>query len=354
MRHPRSFLFGVLGIIALLIAAIGPLHPTDAQADSRYFPETQHYVKGLFLKYWTEHGGLAQQGYPLTEEFQEQSTLDGKTYTVQYFERAVFENHPENKGTPYEVLLTQLGKYQLDGRYPNGSNPAAAAQPPPGSSGQPTAAPTVAAPAPTAPPASGQVDLVQSANYKDAIGSLWFVGVARNNTGKQLSGAEIVLTLLDVGGKTVASAKDFNYDTALIQPGALMPFRILVSNPPASWANVRWQIVPKPYDPTTFLGKTLYNGLAAEDVSLQPPANQYASWTLVGQVKNSGSQIAQYVHISAAAYDAGGTLLDVDDTYTKLDVLNPGDSSPFEIQFNRRDMQPARQDVFVKGSIKQP
>jgi hypothetical protein len=77
MRHPRSFLFGVLGIIALLIAAIGPLHPTDAQADSRYFPETQHYVKGLFLKYWTEHGGRAQQGYPLTEEFQEQSTLYG-------------------------------------------------------------------------------------------------------------------------------------------------------------------------------------------------------------------------------------------------------------------------------------
>jgi hypothetical protein len=133
-----------------------------------------------------------------------------------------------------------------------------------------------------------------------------------------------------------------------------MPFRILVSNPPASWANVRWQIVPKLYDPTTFLGKTLYNGLTAEDVSLQPPANQYTSWTLVGQVKNSGNQIAQYVHISAAAYDAGGTLLDVDDTYTKLDVLNPGDSSPFEIQFNRRDIQPAKQDVFVKGSIKQP
>ena len=95
-------------------------------------------------------------------------------------------------------------------------------------------------------------------------------------------------------------------------------------------------------------------GFSATPSSLQPPANQYTSWTLVGQVKNSGNQIAQYVHISAAAYDAGGTLLDVDDTYTKLDVLNPGDSSPFEIQFNRRDIQPAKQDVFVKGSIKQP
>jgi hypothetical protein len=146
----RYLLVGVVAL-ALGLLNMGPLGPAAAQEESRYFPETNHTVSGLFLKYWTAHGGLAQQGYPLTEEFQEQSTLDGKTYTVQYFERAVFENHPENKGTPYEVLLTQLGKYQLDGRYPNGSNPAAAPQPAPGS-GQPTAAPTVAPPAPTQPP----------------------------------------------------------------------------------------------------------------------------------------------------------------------------------------------------------
>src|SRR5206468_3983407 len=54
-------------------------------------------------------GGLAQQGYPLSDEFTEISPQDGKPYTVQYFERAVFEYHPENKDTPYEVLLSQLG-----------------------------------------------------------------------------------------------------------------------------------------------------------------------------------------------------------------------------------------------------
>ncbi len=124
--------------------------PLAAQADVRYFPETQHTVRGLFLKYWNEHGALAQQGYPLTEEFQEKSTLDGKTYTVQYFERAIFENHPENKGTPYEVLLAQLGKYQIDSRYPNASNPAAAPVAPP-AGGNPTPAPAP----PTQPPASG-------------------------------------------------------------------------------------------------------------------------------------------------------------------------------------------------------
>src|SRR5690349_24443905 len=101
--------------LALIVFAATPPPSAAAQADVRYFPETQHYVKGLFLKYWNEHGGLAQQGYPLTEEFTEPSKLDpGKSYTVQYFERAVFKRHPENVGTPYEVLLTQLGKYELD------------------------------------------------------------------------------------------------------------------------------------------------------------------------------------------------------------------------------------------------
>ena len=37
------------------------------------------------------------------------SPTDGKTYTVQYFERNRFEYHPENAGTPYAVLLGLLG-----------------------------------------------------------------------------------------------------------------------------------------------------------------------------------------------------------------------------------------------------
>lgn len=78
----------------------------------RFFPETGHTVGGLFRVYWEAHGGLAQQGYPLTDEFPELSPLDHQIHTVQYFERAVFEDHPENMGSPYEVLLSQLGTYR--------------------------------------------------------------------------------------------------------------------------------------------------------------------------------------------------------------------------------------------------
>lgn len=43
---------------------------------------------------------------------QEVSDTDGKTYTVQYFERAVFEMHPENQPA-FQVLLSQLGTFRL-------------------------------------------------------------------------------------------------------------------------------------------------------------------------------------------------------------------------------------------------
>src|SRR5207245_1582863 len=54
-----------------LPVAAGNIAAPVAQADIRCFPETHHTVGGLFLQYWTTHGGLNQQGFPLTEEFQE-------------------------------------------------------------------------------------------------------------------------------------------------------------------------------------------------------------------------------------------------------------------------------------------
>jgi hypothetical protein len=80
------------------------------------FSETGHAVCGAFLSYWNTHGGLAQQGLPISDEFMEKSDLNGKDYRVQYFERAVFELHPEN-ATPYDVLLSQLGTFKYRAKY---------------------------------------------------------------------------------------------------------------------------------------------------------------------------------------------------------------------------------------------
>src|SRR5687768_3751095 len=95
--------------------------PPDMRADAGvFFPQTGKSVRGVFLQYWQKNGGLAQQGYPLTNLVREKSDLDGKEYVVQYFERAVFELHPQEVA-PFNVLLSQLGTMQFKRKYPNGA-----------------------------------------------------------------------------------------------------------------------------------------------------------------------------------------------------------------------------------------
>ncbi|HST05350.1 MAG TPA: sialidase family protein [Chloroflexia bacterium] len=98
----------------------GLFQTPNLSSGSILFPETGKHLGGLFLEYWTAHGGLAQQGYPISDEFMEKSDLDGKTYKVQYFERAEFELHPEHAGTPYEVQVSLLGRFRLTDRYGGG------------------------------------------------------------------------------------------------------------------------------------------------------------------------------------------------------------------------------------------
>jgi uncharacterized protein YkwD len=77
-------------------------------------------MSGLFAAYWDANGGLAQQGFPITDAVREVSPTDGRTYLVQYFERARFEHHPEFAGTSHEVLLGLLGREQFTAKYPAG------------------------------------------------------------------------------------------------------------------------------------------------------------------------------------------------------------------------------------------
>lgn len=91
-----------------------------SQRGCHFFAETGHAVCGALWSYWQAHGvsldarrgwsyseNLALWGFPLSGELTE--TNDGVTVTVQYFERARLELHPENSA-PYNVLSGLLGR----------------------------------------------------------------------------------------------------------------------------------------------------------------------------------------------------------------------------------------------------
>ncbi|MBN9393183.1 MAG: PQQ-binding-like beta-propeller repeat protein [Chloroflexi bacterium] len=77
--------------------------PANTSFKGVLFKETGHVVSGAFLDFWNKNGGLASLGYPITGEIQEFHAAEGKTYTVQYFERARLELHDNT------VLMGRLG-----------------------------------------------------------------------------------------------------------------------------------------------------------------------------------------------------------------------------------------------------
>src|SRR5262245_6970467 len=109
-------------VLITCASGAAPIAPSAAQGNCRRFEQTGQQVCGRFLEYWTQNGGLAQQGYPISGDLQERSDTDGKSYTVQYFEHAVFEAHPANQ-RPYDVLLSLLGVFEYNRRYGRSTPP---------------------------------------------------------------------------------------------------------------------------------------------------------------------------------------------------------------------------------------
>ncbi len=123
--HSRRRIAGIALMAALL--GVGQLAaprraPAAARAVEQCFAETPQCIAEPFLTYWQTHGGLAINGYPLTNVFAERLG-DGNEYQVQYFERARFEAHPKN-AAPYDVLLGQFGRtlYATDPNSPRATS----------------------------------------------------------------------------------------------------------------------------------------------------------------------------------------------------------------------------------------
>jgi uncharacterized lipoprotein YbaY/heat shock protein HslJ len=133
--RPYDVLLGRIG--ADTLAAQGrdwfAFPKSEAKAGCRFFPETGHNVCGAIWRAWQASGlqidgqrtvslaeSLALFGLPLSDELSE--TIEGKQYTVQWFERARFELHPANQ-PPYDVLLGRLGAEQAPANAPAASIP---------------------------------------------------------------------------------------------------------------------------------------------------------------------------------------------------------------------------------------
>ncbi len=128
MRHRKlsSLSLGILIVASLLlgtissIAANRPEEVPDSQPPfgAQRFNETGHTAVNGFLEFWRRTpNALFNIGFPISQPFIEESFSEpGKFYRVQYYERAVLEEHPENAGTQYYILGRLMGNQIILGR----------------------------------------------------------------------------------------------------------------------------------------------------------------------------------------------------------------------------------------------
>jgi hypothetical protein len=172
----------------------------------------------------------------------------------------------------------------------------------------PTATPT---------PSLPQLEILSHQSYEDA-GWFHIVGEVRNNSDTPMEFVEIVATLYDDAGQVVGT--DFTYaELDVIPPGGKSPFETGTDK----WAgttNYKLQV------------EGSSGTLPRQDIVILSHSHYIdGDWLHVrGEVQNTGNTPAEFVKIVVTLYDAGGNVVGTDFTYTQLDAIPPGETSPFE------------------------
>jgi hypothetical protein len=202
-QRPYDVLLGRLGADRLQQQGRDPfLFPKDPpQGDCITF-ETGHSVCGAILAAWQASGlefdgrpgasfdeSLALFGLPLSSPKPE--LIEGREYTVQWFERARFELHPEN-APPFNVLLGLLGNEVRGG---NQAQPIAPPAPQPSPS-----------PAPPAPqPGGGGGDCPTPPSNSAPNNPIAIVGLDKD--GETVTIRNVTGKAVDVSGWRVCSVR---------------------------------------------------------------------------------------------------------------------------------------------------
>ena len=326
LRKPATYATIIL-ITLVLTETFRPLAAIQslAQGGCRTFQETGKTVCGKFLVYWDTHGGLAQQGYPISNPFKEKSDLDGKTYTVQYFERAVFEEHPE-KQPPFDVLLSQLGTFQFQRKYPGGD--------------------------PSPPIQTSEFEVLAPAvrikgAYVIVLGAIKYKGTTT------LINPEIDVTIVDKAGNTIDTVPCCARIT-LVPPGTLIPYIHELSDPDGRMDDVR---VAVKGSPATQADINFYTSdWAVSQSQLVLPNDNRDFPRLTGVLKHNGPKQTESVNVAAVLYDQAGNILDVtNDVFTPQNRAQ-GATYPFTLTFEfaafaSTGVKPDHYDIIVQNDV---
>jgi len=177
--------------------------------------------------------------------------------------------------------------------------------------------------APTVAPEStpdGELAGLEILSHQSFMRGEWFhiVGEVRNNAGAPMGSVEVAATLYDNSGSETGTGSAFTL-LDVIPPDGRAPFDIRTDE----WvgtADYELQVQGQPDHPPR------------QDLAILSHDHYvYGGWLHVrGVVTNTGTTPAVFIRLVVTLYDAAGGVIGADFAYTRLVVLPPGGTSPFE------------------------
>lgn len=224
--------------------------------------------------------------------------------------------------------------------------------PPTATSVPPTPLPPTATPVPPTPTeaAGDALQIVQWTNYTSKyVDTITVVGLVKNMRSYPLDQIQIVAEAVGADGASVGSGNDLLLSGAILAPGATLPFRAAILSPTGKADKISLTGQAARFDPNGFHIFAPAAGLSVEGITL---GKGYLGASVTGRVKNGGSGAATLISVIAAGYDKAGKLVDVNNSYAKVDPLAAGATSPFQIDMTREDATITKVDVWALGTAK--
>lgn len=188
--------------------------------------------------------------------------------------------------------------------------------------------------------------LINSNHFTASTGSLYVVGEVENTSEQTYQEVEVTVHLLDASG-TELSRESWGTKTSLLRPGETSPVLVIFDNPPPGWSEMRTEVTAKPAD--FYLTYVYTDFTISQDAGGVPTFGDYR---ITGTVANTGESTAQFVEVIGTLYDEAGTVLGVESTFLKEEVLEPGQTAPFDLVFfGKAEGDVARHQVVAQGVI---
>ena len=181
---------------------------------------------------------------------------------------------------------------------------------------------------------------VQGINvFRTAAGSLECLGEVFNPGQASLNNVQLQVNLLDENGSSLKTATFF-VALEVIAPNTSSPFRILFTDPPATYSKVSINALRgESIDPA---GR--YTGLKINNPAGAPAGQQYK---VSGEVENTDNVAATKVRVIVTTYSDKNEVIGY--RYITLTDMNPGDKQPFEVTMTSSSPNVARFAVVAEG-----